>query len=117
VSPAGPIGAPLPPWLTTGLTDAPDATLAALRRLPEGRAARAGATELEVTFLTQLLAAMRRTVPQSDYLPRSAARSVYEGAFDRAVAEAMAQGDPLGLVGRLGGQGSGLKIPGGRAEE
>lgn len=103
MSPPGAIGAPLPAWLATGLGEAPDPTAAALRRLPEARAASAGAAELEVTFLTQLLAAMRRTVPESDYLPRSAAHSVYEGAFDRAVATAIAQGDPLGLVGRLGG--------------
>jgi Rod binding domain-containing protein len=68
-----------------------------------------------VIFLTQLLREMRRTVPQSDLLPPSPARSVYEGAFDRAVAGAMAKGDPLGLVRTLG-QDPGLKLSADRAD-
>jgi hypothetical protein len=54
-------------------------------------------------FFTQLIRAMRKTVPENDFLPRSPARDVYEGAFDNAVAGAMAARDPLGLVERLGG--------------
>lgn len=78
--------------------------IAALRRLPEGPARRAAAGELGVVFLTQLIAALRRTVPESGLLPRGPNRSVYEGMFDRSVAEALAAGDPLGLTRLLGGK-------------
>ena len=67
------------------------------------------ARELEVTFLTQLLGAMRRTIPRNELLPRSPERDVYEGAFDRLVAESLSLGDRLGLVS---GPGAGqLKVP------
>ena len=56
------------------------------------------ARQLEVTFLTQLLQAMRKTVPESDFLPKSPERDVYNGAFDTAAAEALAAQDPLGIV-------------------
>lgn len=79
---------------------APDAAKAA-------QAPADAAKQLEVTFLTQLLQAMRKTVPDSDFLPKSAERDVYDGEFDRSVAEALAARDPLGLVQALGlGQGS-----------
>ena len=108
------MSATLPIAAAPPLTDADDARLAALRRTPESAARAAAAKELEVLFLAQLLAAMRKTVPESDFLPRAPERSVYDGMFDRAVAEAMAAGDPLGLVPRLGNDG--LKIPNGRAD-
>ena len=78
-----------------------DGALDALRRRPDTGRVEA-ARQVEVLFLTQLLRAMRKTVPDNDFLPRSPARDVYEGAFDRSVAEAMAARDPLGLVERLG---------------
>ena len=56
------------------------------------------ARQLEVTFLTQLLQAMRKTVPESDFLPKSPERDIYNGAFDTQAAEALAAQDPLGLV-------------------
>lgn len=59
------------------------------------------ARELGVTFLTQLLGAMRRTIPDAGLLPRSPSRDVLEGVFDRAVAESMSRSDPLGLGTRL----------------
>ena len=74
-----------------------------LRRLPAARAGAAAAGELQVLFMTQLLAAMRKTIPEYDFLPTSPARSVYEGMFDRSVAEALAARDPLGLTARLTG--------------
>ena len=88
-----------------GGIDGDEGRLDALRRTPAGdpTARRAAAKELEVVFLTQLLRAMRKTIPENDFLPRSPARSVYEGAFDHSVAAAMAATDPLGLVGILGG--------------
>lgn len=80
-----------------------ESRLAALRRLPPEAARRAAARELQVTFMTQLLAAMRRTVPKSDLLPESPTRNIYEGLFDRSMAEALTARDPLGLEQALGG--------------
>jgi Rod binding domain-containing protein len=79
--------------------------IARIRAMPAGAARRAAATELETVFMGQLLAALRKTVPESDYLPASPSRQVYEGAFDRAVAESLAARDPLGLVRLMGGEG------------
>jgi Rod binding domain-containing protein len=91
------------------IADADQTRIEALRRMPPARAGKAAAAELQVVFMQQLLAAMRRTIPESDFLPRSPARSMYEGMFDHTVAEALAARDPFGLVGRLG-EAAGLKI-------
>ena len=93
----------------------PDAgRLDALRRRPPGDAQRAVAGELQVIFLTELLRAMRKTVPDGGLFPRSPARDVYEGMFDRTMAAALGRGDPLGLVARYGGpEGEPSRIPGG----
>lgn len=80
-----------------------DARLDALRRMPETAARRAAATELQTIFMVQLLRAMRKTIPEDDFLPRSPARSVYEGAFDERVAATLAAKDPMGLVKALAG--------------
>jgi len=101
----------------TAASDGASGRLDAIRRMPAGEARRAAAGELQVIFLTQLLAAMRKTVPESDFLPRSPARNVYEGVFDRAVAQAVAETDPLGLVRLMGEQPSGLKNPPASAED
>ena len=79
---------------------------AALRNKKGPEATRAAAVALEVTLFSQLLAAMRKTVPESDLLPRSAAHTTYEGMFDRSVAEKLAAQDPLGLAERLTPEGS-----------
>jgi Rod binding domain-containing protein len=92
----GPLPVALPP------AGPDEGRLARLRSLPESEARRAAARELETAFLAQLLGALRKTVPDSDFLPRSPSRAVYEGAFDRAVAESLAARDPLGLVKILG---------------
>jgi Rod binding domain-containing protein len=96
--------------------DADQTRIDALRRLPPARAGRAAAGELQVVFMAQLLAAMRRTIPESDLLPRSPARTMYEGMFDHTVAQALAARDPFGLVERLG-EAAGLKISGHPADE
>jgi Rod binding domain-containing protein len=101
----------------TAASDGVSGRLDAIRRMPAGEARQAAAGELQVIFLTQLLSAMRKTVPESDFLPRSPARNVYEGAFDRAVAEAVAKTDPLGLVRLMGAEPPGLKNPPGSAED
>jgi Rod binding domain-containing protein len=75
--------------------------LEALRRGTGPDARRAAALALEQTFFTQLLEAMRKTVPESGLFPRSPMRTTYEGMFDRAISEKLAASDPLGLVARL----------------
>ncbi len=61
------------------------------------------AKELESLLFTQLLAAMRTTVPDAGLLTRSAEREVFEGAFDATVADALTARDPLGLVRQIAG--------------
>lgn len=73
-----------------------------LRRLPEAEGKKRAASELETLFMTQLLRAMRKTIPENDFLPKSPARKTYEDAFDETVARTLAQGDPLGMVKRIG---------------
>ena len=90
--------------------DVDDVRLRALERQPAAKAAPAAAKELEVLFLTQLLRAMRKTIPENDLLPRAPARDIYEGVFDRAVAASMAERDPLRIVHSIGG--GGLKVGG-----
>jgi Rod binding domain-containing protein len=81
----------------------PDAgRLDALRRAPEAQGRVRAVKELEVVLFAQMLAAMRKTIPENDLLPRSPSRDVYDGAFDRAVAEKLAENDPLGLTRTLG---------------
>ena len=88
--------------------DLDDVRLRALEHQPAAKAGPAAAKELEVLFLTQLLRAMRKTIPENDLLPRAPARDVYEGVFDRTVAASMAERDPLGIIRGIGG--SGLKV-------
>ena len=91
--------------------DLDDVRLRTLERQPAAKAGPAAAKELEVVFLTQLLRAMRKTIPENDLLPRAPARDVYEGVFDRSVAASMAEQDPLGIV-----RGIGLKVGAGPAD-
>lgn len=82
----------------------PEAALAAqaagagpLPRTPAG-----AVRQMQVEFLTQLLGVLRRTVPESDWLPRSPEREIFGGAFDRSVAEVLASQDALGMERALG---------------
>lgn len=92
MTPLGAVGAVTPTAPAAGDTDA----------AKKAAGVADAAKQLEVTFLTQLLQAMRKTVPESDFLPKSPERDVYNGEFDRSVAEALAARDPLGLVQALG---------------
>ncbi len=92
------VRAPVPPAAMLG---ADDARIAELRRDRSAAAPVRAARELEAVFLTLVLRAMRRTVPESDFLPKAPSRDVYDGMFDRAVAETLAAEDPLGLVPAL----------------
>jgi murein DD-endopeptidase MepM/ murein hydrolase activator NlpD len=74
-----------------------------IQRMDANNGRVAAARELQVAFFTQLIEAMRRTIPENSLLPRSPTRDVYDGLFDRELANAMVARDPLGLVARLGG--------------
>lgn len=65
----------------------------------EGRAA--AVRELQLVFFTQLIEAMRRTVPDGSLLPQFPGKEVYEGLFDRELAQALVTGDPLGMEAQL----------------
>jgi hypothetical protein len=97
------------------LADGGAGAIDALRHAAARGGRRAAAAEVQVLFLTQLLRALRGTVPESDFLPRSPMRTVYDGVFDRSLATVLAAGDPLGLA-RLLGEDPGLKIPDDRAD-
>jgi Rod binding domain-containing protein len=100
------------PQIPVAAVDPDDARLSALRRGGGAAASKTAAQEVEVLFMTQLIRAMRKTIPESDFLPRSPARDVLDGAFDRSLATALAARDPLGLVRSLGA----LKPEGVRAD-
>lgn len=74
------------------------------------RDAEAAARELGTVFLTQLIGALRKTVPDAGLFPRSEARTVFEGAFDRTMAEVLGAGDPFGLVKVMAPAAGGLKV-------
>lgn len=95
--------------------------LPALTGAPGGGSGRArdveaAARELGTVFLTQLIGAMRKTVPDAGLFPRSEARTVFEGAFDRTMAEVLGAGDPFGLVKAMAPPDAGLKVSGPSAD-
>jgi len=54
--------------------------------------------QFEAIFLQQMMQAMRKTVPESDFLPRGYADGVYDGMMDQAIAESGSKQAPLGLA-------------------
>lgn len=54
--------------------------------------------QFEAMFLQQMMAAMRKTVPESEFLPRGYADNMYEGMMDQAIAESGSKHAPLGLA-------------------
>lgn len=81
-------------------------------RTGKARDEAAAARELSTLFLTQLIGAMRKTVPEAGLFPRSEARTVFEGAFDRTMAEVLGAQDPFGLVKAMAPPDPGLKVSG-----
>lgn len=78
----------------------------AIRRMGGERAQEAAAREVQTALFAQLISAMRETLPESSLLPKSPARDVYDGLFDREMANLLASSDPLGLIARLGRDGA-----------
>ncbi len=62
------------------------------------------AREFEAVLLTQVIGAMRRTVPDSEMLEASTNRKMLDGAFDHEVARSLAAKGGLGIAEQLVGQ-------------
>jgi hypothetical protein len=94
-----PIAPAIPPALSAprGLDDG---RLEAMQRMGPAEGRRAAARELGEVFFMQLVAALRRTLPNGLF-PEAPGRDVYESMFDQQMARALAAGDPLDLVERL----------------
>lgn len=63
-----------------------------------GRAPREVAREFEAMLLAQMIAAMRKTVPESGLLGASAHRQVFDGVFDLELARVLGGDNGLGLA-------------------
>jgi len=59
------------------------------------------AREFESVLLTQLITAMRKTIPESGMLEASANRKMLDGAFDHEVAESLAANGGLGIAEQI----------------
>lgn len=73
----------------TGVEPRPEETREGLQQ-----AARA----VEAFFITELYAAMKRSVPEGGLFTRSLARDIYEGMFAENLAQAMAEAGGIGLA-------------------
>jgi murein DD-endopeptidase MepM/ murein hydrolase activator NlpD len=73
---------------------------------PQARDARVPevARDLEALLVTQLIAAMRKTVPTSGMLQASASRRTLDGAFDHELARALVAGGSLGIARQIESQ-------------
>ncbi len=58
----------------------------------------AACCQFEAMFLQQMMQAMRKTVPESELMPRSYASSTYDSMMDQAIAESGSRQAPLGLA-------------------
>lgn len=67
------------------------------------------AREFEALLLTQLIGAMRRTVPSGGMLEASATRRMLDGAFDHEMARALVAGGGLGIARQIEAQIAGGK--------
>lgn len=101
------------PLVGTGLAaPSPAAVRADVGRNGDREARVKAARELATTFVTELMGAMRRTIPDAGLTDKSAERSVLEGVFDRTLAEAVTAHDGLGLERQIAGQVGGIPRPG-----
>jgi Rod binding domain-containing protein len=73
-----------------------------LERL-RGRSTAEVAKEFEVLLLSQVIAAMRRTVSDSGLLSASPERRILDGVFDAELARSVAERADLGIARRIAG--------------
>jgi len=57
--------------------------------------------KFEAIFFQQMMSAMRKTVPESGFLPHGFAEGVQESMFDQAVADAGSKGGSLGIAANI----------------
>jgi len=57
--------------------------------------------KFEAIFFQQMMSAMRKTVPESGFLPHGFAQGVQESMFDQAVADAGSKGGNLGIAANI----------------
>ncbi len=58
--------------------------------------------EFESLFILQMLKGMRKTIPQSDFMPNNTGKTMFEGMFDQEMAKQMSQSDhSIGLAKTL----------------
>ncbi len=72
--------------------------------VPDAKQAHDVARDLEALLVTQLITAMRRTVPESEMLQSSASRRTLDGAFDHELARALVADGSLGFAKQIEGQ-------------
>lgn len=70
----------------------------------DGRSAIEIAREFEAMLVAQMMSAMRKTVGESDLLPASPHRKVFDGAFDQQLARTLVEEGGLGLAESLAAQ-------------
>lgn len=61
-------------------------------------ALRRASQEFEAVLVRQLIAEMRKSIPEGGFLERSMAREWFEGMLDQALAEEISRGRGLGLA-------------------
>ncbi len=59
---------------------------------------RASVDELEVTFLNEMVKAMRKNVPESELFKKNSAEKMFEEMQDKELTRAMCQGQNFGLA-------------------
>jgi len=57
--------------------------------------------KFEAIFFQQMMSAMRKTVPESGFLPHGFAEGVQESMFDQAIADAGSKGGNLGIAANI----------------
>ncbi|MBW2090601.1 MAG: rod-binding protein [Deltaproteobacteria bacterium] len=57
--------------------------------------------DMESLFISSLLKALRKTISESDLLPKSTGRNVYSSMFDQQVSIFLSQGQGIGLAQML----------------
>ena len=67
---------------------------------PQNRLRRA-AEEMEAVVLTQMMSAMRSTVPDGGLFPKSQANEIFRSLLDQELARAASRRSPFGLAGAL----------------
>ncbi len=85
--------------------------------LPPKEKLRRAATELEAVVLTQLLAAMRETVPEGGLFEESSSNEIFRSMLDQELARSTAAKSPFGLADAVMKQfDAAFKVPHGAAE-